>query len=117
MSPSDGTFNSVTEGVTKALTRGQFSALSDGSHTIYVHGKDAANNWGATASATFTKDTTPPTVSVTAPANGAFYHAAAVPSPFTGDVADNTGGVGLNPNSTSFTLQRASDNRYWNPGG
>src|SRR5262249_26111774 len=40
MNASDSAFNSVTEGVTKQLTSGQFSALSDGSHTVYVHGRD-----------------------------------------------------------------------------
>src|SRR5205823_6655947 len=30
-----------------------------------------------------------------------------------GSVADNTGGVGLAANSTTFTLQRSSDNYYW----
>src|SRR5439155_423711 len=32
---------------------------------------------------------------------------------FSGSVADNTGGVGLSANSTTFTLQRSSDGFYW----
>src|SRR5207245_963860 len=32
---------------------------------------------------------------------------------FSGSLADNSGGVGLNANSTTFTLQRSSDNFYW----
>src|SRR5207244_1700319 len=56
--------------------------------------------------------------SVSAPADGAAYLAAAVPSPFTGSAADNSGGAGLNANaSVTFTLQRGSDNMYWNSGG
>src|ERR671936_390489 len=40
--------------------------------------------------------------------------AATVPPSFSGSVADNAGGVGLNANSAIFTLQRASDSNYWN---
>src|SRR5207245_347076 len=45
--------------------------------------------------------------------SGTFYRAATVPAP-SGSAADNTGGSGLNANSTTFTLQRGSDNFYWN---
>ena len=63
MNASDASFDSATENVTKALTAAQFNALSEGSHTIYVHGQDAAGNWGSTQSATFFKDTVKPTSS------------------------------------------------------
>src|SRR5919198_2723677 len=65
MSASDGSFSSATEGVTATLTGAQFSALSEGTHTVYVHGRDKAGNWGATASATFIKDTVSPAVTLT----------------------------------------------------
>src|SRR5205823_2629866 len=65
-------------------------------------------------SATFAVDNTAPTTaSVTTPANGSLFRAATVPATFSGSVADNSGGVGLNANSTTFTLQRSSDNNYW----
>jgi hypothetical protein len=64
MSASDGNFNSSSEGVTATLTATQFNGLNGGSHTIYVHGKDAAGNWGATDSVTFVKDTTAPSVTI-----------------------------------------------------
>jgi hypothetical protein len=58
-------------------------------------------------------DTTAPTVSsVTAPGNTA-YTAAAVPATLSGSAADDTGGVGLTANSTTFALQRVSDGYYW----
>src|SRR5438067_9018202 len=66
MSAADGSFNSGTENVRKALTAAQFNALSDGTHTIFVHGKDQAGNWGATQSVTFVKDTVGPVTSNTA---------------------------------------------------
>jgi hypothetical protein len=67
MNASDASFNNGTENVTKALTTTQFNALSEGSHTIYVHGQDAAGNWGSTQSATFFKDTVKPTSSASSP--------------------------------------------------
>src|SRR5260370_1939321 len=36
-----------------------------------------------------------------------------MPATFGGSAADNSGGSGLNANSTTFTLQRGSDNNYW----
>jgi len=47
MSASDGTFDSPTEGVTASI---DVSSLAVGKYTLYVHGKDAAGNWGATES-------------------------------------------------------------------
>src|SRR6266542_3141297 len=59
-------------------------------------------------------DSQAPTATVTAPASGTNYKASSVPSPFTGTVADNPGSaVGVTANSTTFTLQRASDSKYW----
>src|SRR5439155_488841 len=36
-----------------------------------------------------------------------------VPAGFSGNAAEGNGGAGLNANSTTFTLQRSSDNFYW----
>ena len=36
--------------------------LTNGNHTIYVHAKDAAGNWGATSTATLVIDKTAPTI-------------------------------------------------------
>src|SRR5205823_14222963 len=41
------------------------------------------------------------------------FQAAGVPASWTGSAADNSGGAGLNANSTTFTLQRGSDSNYW----
>src|SRR5207302_10349 len=66
----------------------------------------------------FTLDkTAPATATVTTPAGGSSFRAAAVPASFGGSVADNAGGVGLNANSTTFTLQRSTDNFYWTGAG
>jgi hypothetical protein len=47
MTTSDGAFDSATEAVTAAV---DVSGWTIGSYTLYVHGKDAAGNWGATGS-------------------------------------------------------------------
>jgi len=78
MNASDGLFNSGTENVTKALTAAQFSALSEGTHTIYVNGQDAAGNWGATQSATFVKDTVAPTGTIAVNSNDPYTSSTSV---------------------------------------
>src|SRR5204863_4989730 len=73
--------------------------------------------FGNTASAPSTAvswdNTNPMTASVTSPTNGSFLRTATVPANFTGSAADDLNGVGLNANSTIFTLQRGSDSSFW----
>jgi len=61
MIPADGSFNSPSELVYGAVDLIHINALSTGTHTIYVHGRDAAGNWGATTSTSFLIDRTSPT--------------------------------------------------------
>lgn len=91
------------------------SGLSDGQHTFEVRAVDGAGNRDATpASYTWTVDATAPaTASVTTPSGGNIFRAANAPAGFSGSAADNTGGVGLNANTTTFTLQRNTDGDYW----
>src|SRR5205823_6363008 len=74
-------------------------------------------NFSTSTSASFTQAvndcTLPTTASVTTPANGSVFRAATAPASFSGSAADNSGGGGLNANSTAFTLQRGSDSFYW----
>jgi FtsP/CotA-like multicopper oxidase with cupredoxin domain len=63
--PSDGAWNSATESVYGDIPLANVGTLSNGNHTIYVHGKDAAGNWGPTSSTILLIDKTAPTVSVT----------------------------------------------------
>src|SRR5207245_923329 len=46
--------------------------------------------------------------------DGSAIQAGSMPASFSGSVADNSGGAGLNANSTTFKLQRGSDSFYWN---
>lgn len=54
-----GAFASATEAVTASIDP---SSLSSGSHNIYVHGHDAAGNWGAFTSITLVLDKAGPSV-------------------------------------------------------
>src|SRR5207248_883165 len=111
--------NSATTGNTAATwtssaTLPTWASQSDGTYTIQVTATDAVGNTFAGTAVSFTLDSTAPaTASVTTPAGGNSFRPATVPASFSGSVADNTGGVGLAANSTTFTLQRSSDGRYW----
>ena len=50
--------------VSGALTAAVFGGLSQGTHTVYVHGENAAGYWGPMVSVSFVKDTVAPTVTV-----------------------------------------------------
>src|SRR4030095_7419243 len=81
------------------------SITGDGTLGISIAAGTATDLAGNTApaagpSATFAVESTAPTTaSVTTPANGSLFRAATVPASFSGSVADNSGGVGLNANS------------------
>ena len=49
MQATNGPFDAPSENVYADIPLTTIAALSNGSHTIYVHGRDAAGNWGATA--------------------------------------------------------------------
>src|SRR5439155_3688186 len=55
----------------------------------------------------------PPVAAAVTPPDSSNYRPLTMPATFTGSAADNSGGVGLNANSTTFTLQRGSDSFYW----
>jgi hypothetical protein len=63
LQPTDGVFNSGSENVYADIPLATIAALANGNHTIYVHGKDAAGNWGATSTTTLVVDKTAPTIS------------------------------------------------------
>jgi hypothetical protein len=46
MTPVDGAFNSSSEAAQAAIPLYAITALAEGPHTFYVHGRDAAGNWG-----------------------------------------------------------------------
>src|SRR5439155_768352 len=99
---------------TSNATLPTWSSQSDGIYTVQAKATDKAGNTFTGTAVSFTLDrTAPATASVTTPADGSAFRAASVPASFSGSVADNSGGVGLAANSTTFTLQRSSDGLYW----
>ena len=88
--PTDGKWDTTDEMATLDIPISTLARLSSGNHVVFVHGKDAAGNWGAYTSATFTVDRVAPTVS-------------ALGSPTTNmnrisigaTVSDNAGGSGV----------------------
>src|SRR5437667_236814 len=98
---------------TSSATLPTWSTQTDGTYTVQAKATDAAGNTFTGTAITFTLDKTAPTASVTTPATGSNYAAASVPATFSGTAADNSGGAGLNADSTTFTLQRSSDGLYW----
>jgi serine protease AprX len=59
----DGIYDSPTEAVYADIPLTTVAQLGEGSHILYVHGQDAAGNWGAMSSVALIIDKTPPTVS------------------------------------------------------
>src|SRR5947208_559250 len=98
---------------TSSATMPNWSSQTDGAYTVRATATDIAGNSFTGSPASFTLDETAPAISVTGPANGSAFRAATAPAAISGAAADNNGGVGLNANTTTFTLQRSSDNNYW----
>ena len=61
--PLDGAFGSLTVTVNGAITPLTLAGLADGAHTVFVRGRDARGNWGATGSTVLVLDRAGPTVS------------------------------------------------------
>lgn len=67
---SDGAWNGVSEVAYADIPLGSVKALSNGPHTIYVHGKDKAGNWGAMGSTVLTVDKAAPVIAAIALSSG-----------------------------------------------
>ena len=90
---SDGTFNTPLESGHADIPLATIILLSNGNHTIYVHAKDAAGNWGATATTVLLIDKTAPTFTGISLAPNPTLGAANVTLTVNG--AADTGGVGV----------------------
>ncbi|HEX8551181.1 MAG TPA: S8 family serine peptidase [Abditibacteriaceae bacterium] len=85
--------------------------LPDGTYTLVVRVRDAVGNTGATSS-TFLVDTTVPTISISAPTNGAIL--TTLPTALSGSVNDNSGIARVK--SVTWDLRRTVNGayQYWN---
>jgi FtsP/CotA-like multicopper oxidase with cupredoxin domain len=86
--PADGTFNGVQETLRADIPLTTVTALAEGSHTIYLHGRDSSGNWGARVGTSLVVDKHAPTVS----------GLAATPNP-------------TNNNASNLTFATATNNR------
>jgi FtsP/CotA-like multicopper oxidase with cupredoxin domain len=91
--PSDGAFNSATETGYGDIPLATVNALSAGNHTIFVRGKDAAGNWGATAATVLLIDKIAPTFTSISLTPNPTYGAANVTLTVNG--AADIGGAGV----------------------
>ena len=102
---------------TSSATLPAWASQPDATYAIQATATDKAGNTFTGNAVSFTLDDSGPILaSVTTPAGGSVLRTATVPATFGGNVADNggSGGVGLNANSTTFTLQSSIGNLYWN---
>ena len=96
--PSDGSWNGTTENAYGDIPLSHVNLLPTGTHTIYVHARDAAGNWGANATTTLLVDKTAPTLtSITL-------------SPTTAIVGEN---VTLTANGASDATSGIGGGQYW----
>src|SRR5438093_1410149 len=103
-----GTTGNTAASWTSNATMPAWASQVEGTYTVAATAPDKVGNT-FTSAISFTLDTTAPSASVTAPARGSTYRSASMPASFTGGASDNSGGVGLSANTTTFTLQRVSD--------
>jgi hypothetical protein len=90
---NDGAFDSSSETASGDIPLATIVQLSDGNHTLYVHAKDAAGNWGPTSTTTLLIDKTAPAVSGTAASPNPTLGAASVT--LTATASDSGTGVTL----------------------
>ena len=100
---ADGGFNSPSESGYADIPLAVVSSLSDGDHTIYVHAKDAAGNWGDFASTILTVDKTAPTFGpITVSPPNASRGGGSVKVTVSGRVSDNLSGLYMDTNSDNY---------------
>lgn len=104
----DGTAVAASTLTSTAITNGYSftytpaSALSDGSHTINVTASDNDGNAATAKSTTFTVDTVPPTLNVTAPVDGLITSSASL------NVVGSTNDATSSPVTITITLNGTS---------
>ena len=99
MTASDGAFGGTSEGLAATIPT---AGLADGSHVLQVRARDAAGNWGATATVTLTVSTPRPPPRPSGFADG-FER---------GDLGAWTAGLGLGSSQQAVTAAARCDGAY-----
>lgn len=127
LQPTDSGFNSLTENAyTLILLTDGIQNLPAGPHNVYVHGQDAAGNWGTTASSVLVIDKTGP--ALTAQASTPNPTLGAVSSTLSATATDLVNGAapasnimaaewfeGTDPGKGSGTAMTATDGTFSSP--
>ncbi|PIS33626.1 MAG: hypothetical protein COT38_04350 [Candidatus Omnitrophica bacterium CG08_land_8_20_14_0_20_41_16] len=93
-----------------ALNAGAIADAAGNNATLTLASPAATGSLGVNKALVI--DTTNPiTAEVTIPVNGTTYKS--VPVTFTGNAADNSGGSGLNADSTAFYIKDTGNSQYW----
>jgi FtsP/CotA-like multicopper oxidase with cupredoxin domain len=106
LTPSNGTFTGTTEGGYTDIPLSTVVALANGDHTISVHAKDAAGNWGPFTTTTLTVDKTRPGLS----------GLSASPNPTLGSSTVTLSGTATDPAPVPTGIKRAEWWRGTDPG-
>jgi hypothetical protein len=85
-----------TSTLSGSISTTTLNGLTAGNHTVYVHAKDVAGNWGATVSATFLIDRTAPALTSISLSPSSFIVGNASTVTMTTSGASDSGGSGLN---------------------
>ncbi len=125
MAPVDGAFDTVTETVRATLTAAGIATLAEGDHTYYIHGQDAAGNWGGFGTVILRVDKTAPQTSNPSaspnPSDGStpIQVTAAVSDPVSSGVNSNVSAaefyVDVDPGAGNGTAMAASDGAFDSP--
>ena len=116
-----GTTHDVTTGDApatwlSAVAMPNWATETNGTYTVQAKAIDTLGNVRTGTAITFSLDTVAPNLAtMTTPTPNTSYPSSSVPLVFHGSVADATAtGSGLVASSTTFTLQRYLDGKYWN---
>ena len=113
---TDGSFDSPTESGYADIPLATVRALSNGEHTIYVHAKDAANNWSVYATTILTLDKAGPAfgpITVSPPSAIREGGNSTVNVTVSGNVTDNIVGVDLTSGTYTITDSKSNDVVNW----
>ena len=112
--------NNVNVASAGTMTRRIPSVSTLGMHTLTGVTSFSSTNWAqvssssnwVTINAEIDADATGPTATVASPSGGSAYKSSSVPAVFSGTIADDVSGV--DADTVVFSIQRASDNKFWN---
>ncbi len=111
--PSDGLYNSLSENAYVDIPFSTIAQLPNGNYTLYVHGKDAAGNWGPVSSTVLVVSRIVPDVANVAIANAAGAKVATLTANATNavnNIARAEWFIGADPGQGNAVLAQVTEN-------